>query len=32
MTLCEDYTNVVKLSKSAAPVWQNGLRDEYWAR
>jgi len=30
MTLCEDYTNIVKLPAAAKPVWEGGLRDEYW--
>jgi len=30
MTLCEDYTNIVKLPGAAKPTWEGGLRDEYW--
>jgi len=30
MTLCEDYTNIVKLPGDAKPIGKGGLRDEYW--
>lgn len=30
MTLCEDYTNIVKLPGNVQLTWEDGLRDEYW--